>query len=136
MSKLCEMLRNCGVSPTHDEGFEEELARLSAKGLRVIGIVAMTVRVFLLAAQTPFLGPGVWRDPARVTMAGAVLTLGLLTTLAARTARWSRVLAWTSGWVGGVVLIAGSLGWFGPLAGGEAYIPAKVAAVPFGPSRR
>jgi signal transduction histidine kinase len=141
MSKLCEMLRNCGVSPTHDEGFRQELARLSAKGLRVIGIVEMTVPVFMLLAQTPFLGWGVWRDPARLAMAAGILGLGLLTTLAARIGRWSRALAWTSGWVGGVILIAGSLGRFGKLPMGEAYVPAQVGAVllaivamiPFGP---
>jgi len=52
MRKLWEMLRSCGVSPTHKESFRQEIDRLSRHSLRVIGIVEVVFPIVVALVQS------------------------------------------------------------------------------------
>lgn len=132
MRKLWEMLRSCGVSPTHKESFRQEMDRLSRHSLRVIGIVEVVFPIAMALVQSAVMRVEPWEQATRHGVTAAIVVLGLATSGVARV-EWgrnhARLVAGLSGWVAGGILIAGSLGLAGRFPGREYYIPAQVAAV-------
>jgi signal transduction histidine kinase len=131
MSRLCEILRKWGVWPTHEEGFQEEVDRLSRQGLRVIGIVEIVNPIVMIAVDALAV-PYRWNHPLRLGTSGAIVALGVVTILASRTAwgnRRARLLSILSGWLAAGILTSGSLALAGEFPGSEHYIPAQIAAV-------
>ncbi len=132
MNRLWEKLRTWGVWPTHEEEFERELARLSRQGLRWLGIAAIGAPLFLYLGQSLVLGGAAWRDPARLAVTGGILAVGGAVLAAARFGRLerrARAAAVAAAWVVALILMANSLGFFGPFPGGEHNVPSNLAVV-------
>lgn len=114
-----------------DEGFLQEVLRLSHTSLRLTGIVEMVVPVLLVVVQWLVVADSEARNIIMV-QAGCIILIGLATYLAGR-AEWSyersRLLALISIWLVGMVLVNTSLIVVSRLPGTGHYVPGRITAL-------
>lgn len=118
-------------SAEKDEGFRQEMLRLSHRSLRLIGGVSLGVPVFMILARM-VLAPDPTTLPFRLTQGGLIAGIGLAAFLLSRedrTYEHSRAIAVVSGILIGNVMIVSSLGVFPSGHDSVEYIPSQIALV-------
>lgn len=114
-----------------DEGFRQQIHKLSRQGLLVIAGVEIAAPVFMLLAQFLLLRDHPTWAP-RVWQAASVVCVGVLTGVVARFKQNDsglRLLGCLSGFLVGAILISFSLQMFGAGEVGDHYIPGQITMV-------